>query len=95
MDTYFQEIEETKEKFKHSLLMTLQNDRQAIEQDKRETKLKLKKMQAKLIYYARIQSRRTIVLNSEVGWINKNKIIVTLNNDCFLLTLNPKSLHET
>lgn len=60
-----------------------------------QSRLLQRQIEAKLVYYIKLQSRRDFVLESEVGWINKNKIVLTLDNDYFMINLSHSNLKAT
>ena len=47
----------------------------------------VKKIRAELCYYISVQSQNEFVVSSEVGWISKSKLILTINNEYYLLNL--------
>ena len=43
------------------------------------------------MYFIRIESRQEFIGDSELSWIDKNKIIITIDNDYYLMNLdNPE-----
>lgn len=54
-----------------------------------------KKNQAKLVYYIKLQSSRDFLVDSEVGWINKRKIVLTVDNNYYMINLSHANLKST
>ena len=51
-------------------------------------------MRAKLIHYVTVYSKRDFYVTSEVGWISNSKLILTVNNEYYLLSLSHKDLYR-
>ena len=47
---------------------------------------------AELLFFLNISSKNFLQTTSEVGWITKDKLILTLNNDYYLINLKHKDL---
>ena len=58
--------------------------------DIHENKFKIRR--AKLLYCLSFLNKQPLKSSSEAGWINREKLILTLNNDYFLVSLRHKDL---
>ena len=47
---------------------------------------------ASLEYFINVSSKSDLKTTSEVGWINKSQLIMTLNNKYFLINLKQKDM---
>ena len=47
---------------------------------------------ANLIYFINIISKRDLMVSSEIGWVSKEKLIVTINNNYYLMNLDLNSM---
>ena len=47
---------------------------------------------AKMEFFLNISVKNQLQTDSEVGWINKNQLILTLNNDYYILNLKHRDL---
>lgn len=57
-----------------------------------DTNLKENDQKAHLYSFLSISSKQNLQTTSEIGWINKSQLILTLNNDYYLINLRQKDL---
>lgn len=56
--------------------------------DEKQRRKKEKLMKANLLYFITVKMKADIFLSSEVGWVTKDKLILTLNDMYYLLNLD-------
>lgn len=49
-------------------------------------------IRGKLVCFANVCSKEELLNQSEIGWINKDRFILTLNDHFYLMSLNQKNL---
>ena len=54
----------------------------------KEQRRKLKMSKAKLIYCIGIQQKKELACTSEVGWISKSSLLITIDNKYFYINLD-------
>lgn len=62
------------------------------EKESKEKRDQMKLRRAKLFYYVSILSKKEFFITSEVGWISNTNLILTLNNQYYLMNLNHADL---
>ena len=52
-------------------------------------------MQAKLVYHVKVIQSRDFQFTSDVAWINKDKMLITIDSELYMINLRPNNLKET
>lgn len=81
-----------KNKFLGKFKKLMGKDTNQDEQNKQQ-RLALKLMKARLIFFIRIMQKKELLVQSEAGWLQKDRLILTMNNSYFMLNLGHKDLY--
>lgn len=88
--TFSQKQLPKKTMFQRMLELTCIKDKRKSKQESMRKQFEAEKLQ--LEFFMNVSTRSEIMTSSEVGWITKNNLILTLNNDYYLIKLNHKDL---